>query len=247
MTIVGNTIEGHRDGIYFEFVEDTRVTDNVSRANIRYGLHFMFSDNCDYLRNTFDENGAGVAVMYAKGVRIERNDFRGSLGSAAFGLLLKDITDSEVRGNRFLRNSVAVHAEGVNRVELTRNDFVENGWAVKIMANSQSSSFSENNFIGNSFDIATNSRRTYSDFHGNYWDRYRGYDRDGDGVGDKAFYPVRLFSLVVSQNEPALVLQRSPLVMLLDLAEQVLPVLTPQNLTDSRPLLTPIVTDWSPQ
>jgi nitrous oxidase accessory protein len=245
VNIEGNSISGHRDGIYFEFVEDSWVTANNSRENIRYGLHFMFSDHCDYRRNTFALNGAGVAVMYTEGVVMEDNDFQGNRGTAAFGVLLKDITDSRIQGNRFLRNSVAVHAEGVNRVTVQGNEFLENGWAVKIMANSLDSSFTENNFIGNSFDIATNSRRTYSDFQGNYWDRYRGYDRDGDGVGDIAFHPVRLFSLVVSQNEPTLILQRSPLVMLLDLAEQVLPLLTPENLADTRPLLTPFQTLWS--
>jgi nitrous oxidase accessory protein len=242
--IAGNRIQGHRDGIYFEFVEDSEVADNDSRSNGRYGLHFMFSDGCAYLRNVFADNGAGVAVMYTRDVLMDGNDFRGNLGNAAFGLLLKDITDSEILNNRFQRNSVAIHAEGANRVVVRGNDFVENGWAVKIMANSESSTVTGNNFVGNSFDVATNSRRSYSDFDGNYWDRYRGYDRDADGTGDIPFHPVRLFSLVVAQNEPALILQRSPLVTLLDLAEQVLPVLTPENLTDERPVLTPLPTRW---
>ncbi|NNF27336.1 MAG: nitrous oxide reductase family maturation protein NosD, partial [Gemmatimonadetes bacterium] len=90
----------------------------------------------------------------------------------------------------------------------------------------------------------TNSRRSYSDFRGNFWDRYRGYDRNGDGVGDVPFHPVRLFSLVVAQNEPALVLQRSPLVALLDVAEQVLPVLTPASLVDPSPMLEPFPSGW---
>jgi len=243
--IEGNRIRGHRDGIYFEFVEDSDVVDNDSRGNIRYGLHFMFSDRCTYRGNAFADNGAGVAVMYTRDIVMDGNDFSGNLGSAAFGLLLKDITDSEILNNRFRRNSVAIHAEGVNRVTVRGNDFVENGWAVKIMANSEGSTVTENNFIGNSFDVATNSRRTYSEFHGNYWDRYRGYDRNGDGVGDVPFHPVRLFSLVVSQNEPAIVLQRSPLIMLLDIAEQVVPLLTPKNLVDSRPFLTRLETRWS--
>lgn len=243
--IEGNRIRGHRDGIYFEFVEDSDVSDNDSRGNIRYGLHFMFSDGCNYRRNVFADNGAGVAVMYTRDILMDGNDFAGSRGSASFGLLLKDITDSDIRSNRFYRNSVAIHAEGVNRVLVEGNDFVENGWAVKIMANSDGSTVTGNNFIGNSFDVATNSRRSYSDFEGNYWDRYRGYDRDGDGIGDVPFRPVRLFSLVVSQNEPTLVLQRSPLVMLLDLAEQVLPFLTPENLSDAHPTLSPLPTRWS--
>lgn len=242
--IVRNRVEGHRDGIYFEFVEDSHVADNRSSGNVRYGLHFMFSDGCSYQRNVFAENGAGVAVMYTSDIVMEGNDFRGNLGNAAFGLLLKDITDSTIRGNRFRENSVAVHAEGANRVELRHNDFVRNGWAIRIMANSAASTVTGNNFVANTFDVATNSRRSYSDFHGNFWDRYRGYDRDGDGVGDVPFHPVRLFSLVVAQNEPALVLQRSPLVTLLDVAEQVLPVLTPENLSDPRPSLAPLPSRW---
>ncbi|MDX1494103.1 MAG: nitrous oxide reductase family maturation protein NosD, partial [Longimicrobiales bacterium] len=242
--IVGNRVEGHRDGVYFEFVEDSRVVENVSTGNVRYGLHFMFSDACAYIGNTFAENGAGVAVMYARDVVMEGNDFRGNLGNAAFGLLLKDITDSRIEANRFQANSVGIHAEGANRVQVRSNDFVRNGWALKIMANSESSTVSGNNFVANTFDVATNSRRSYSDFEGNYWDRYRGYDRDADGVGDVPFHPVRLFSLVVAQNEPALILQRSPLVALLDVAEQVLPVLTPESLADPTPSLTPLPSRW---
>lgn len=242
--IVGNRIQGHRDGIYFEFVEDSEVRENESRGNVRYGLHFMFSDRSRYTANVFAENGAGVAVMYTRGIVMEANDFQGNLGNAAFGLLLKDITDSEIRGNRFRGNSIALHAEGANRVQLLDNQFVRNGWAIRIMANSEASTVSGNNFLGNSFDVATNSRRSYSDFDGNFWDRYRGYDRDGDGVGDVPFHPVRLFSLVVAQNEPALVLQRSPLVALLDVAEQVLPVLTPSSLVDPRPVLEPFPSAW---
>ena len=69
-------------------------------------------------------------------------------------------------------------------------------------------------------------------------------DRDEDGVGDVPFRPVRLFSLVVEQNEPALLLQRSLLVTLLDLAETVLPVLTPERLTDPVPAFHPVSTHW---
>jgi nitrous oxidase accessory protein len=246
VVIRDNQVRGHRDGIYFEFVEDSRIENNVSEGNVRYGLHFMFSDGCAYRGNVFGDNGAGVAVMYTSDVVIDGNDFQGNLGNAAFGLLLKDITDSEIINNRFRGNSVGIHAEGANRVRVTGNDFVQNGWAVRIMANSEDSEVAANNFVGNSFDVATNSRRSYSDFSGNFWDRYRGWDRDGDGVGDVPFHPVRLFSLIVAQNEPALILQRSPLVALLDVAEQVFPVLTPESLVDAAPRLSPIRTRWSP-
>src|SRR5690606_5216493 len=64
IAIDNNTIKGHRDGIYFEFVTKSRISNNRSERNIRYGLHFMFSHNDEYYNNSFINNGAGVAVMY---------------------------------------------------------------------------------------------------------------------------------------------------------------------------------------
>ena len=65
MQIIGNTIAGHRDGIYFEFVTNSIIWRNISTNNIRYGLHFMFSHNDSYITNLFKNNGAGVAVMFS--------------------------------------------------------------------------------------------------------------------------------------------------------------------------------------
>ncbi|MEZ4415698.1 MAG: nitrous oxide reductase family maturation protein NosD [Gemmatimonadota bacterium] len=242
--ITDNVITGHRDGIYFEFVEQSRVERNDSSGNLRYGLHFMFSNGCQYRGNRFAHNGAGVAVMYTRDVVLEDNDFDHNRGLATFGLLLKDITDTRIAGNRFRENSVALHAEGANRVEIRENEFLANGWAVQLMANSEDSRFENNNFAGNSFDVSTNSRRTRSFFAGNYWDRYHGYDLDRDGVGDVPFRPVRLFALLAEQNRPLLLLHRSVLVTLLDVAEEVLPVLTPANLVDVQPALEPKATPW---
>lgn len=232
-----NQVSGHRDGIYFEFVEDSRVEHNSAYDNLRYGLHFMFSDRCAYRMNTFRANGSGIAIMYTKNVVMERNVFEDNRGPAAFGLLLKDITDSRIAGNTFARNTVGIMAEGVNRTEVERNVFESNGWAIRLMANSLDNIFTRNEFSGNAFDVATNSRQNFSTFAENWWDRYGGYDLDRDGFGDVPFRPVRLFSLIVERNAPSLVLLRSLFVTLLDLAENVAPVLTPETLVDERPLM----------
>ena len=59
MRIIANTITGHRDGIYFEFVTNSVIWRNVSEKNLRYGLHFMFSNHDTYISNVFKNNGAG--------------------------------------------------------------------------------------------------------------------------------------------------------------------------------------------
>jgi nitrous oxidase accessory protein len=236
--VSGNTVRGHRDAIYFEFVTNGDVRRNLSERNQRYGLHFMFSDDCVYEENTFQHNGSGVAVMYTRRVRMTANTFARNRGAAAYGLLLKDISDSQILGNRFVENTVALHLEGANRNTIAANTFQSNGWAVRLLANAQENQVTGNQFIGNSFDVGTNSRQNFSTFSGNYWDRYRGYDLDRDGFGDVPFAPVRLFALVVEQTPAALILLRSTMVDLLDFAERILPVLTPQTLVDGRPRMS---------
>ena len=233
-----NTIRSHRDGIYFEFVKHGEVRLNLSERNQRYGLHFMFSDDCSYVGNTFQHNESGVAVMYTRRVRMTGNTFAHNWGSAAYGLLLKEISDSEIRDNTFRENTVGLYLEGANRNLVDENRFESNGWALRLLANSQENRLTGNTFAGNSFDVGTNSRQNFSTFSGNVWDRYRGYDLDRDGFGDVPFAPVRLFSLVVEQTPPALILIRSFIVDLLDFAERVMPMLTPQTLVDERPRMS---------
>jgi nitrous oxidase accessory protein len=238
--IVRNHVRGHRDGIYFEFVHHSEIDDNVSEENGRYGLHFMFSDDCRYEGNTFRRNGAGVAVMYTRRVDMLRNRFEDNQGAAAYGLLLKEIGDARLEGNRFTRNTTAVHADGTTRLIVTRNRFADNGWALKLDANSQSGRITANDFLRNSFDVATNGRSAETLLEGNYWDAYTGYDLAHDGFGDVPYRPVRLFSLLVAREEPALVLLRSTFVSMLDVAERMLPTLTPETLADARPAMRPI-------
>ncbi len=234
--VIDNTIRGQRDGIYFEFSTGSVAAGNVSEGNRRYGLHFMFSDSCRYERNTFRGNGGGVAVMYSKHVVMDSNGFLDATGSGAYGLLLKEITDGALLRNRFEGNSVGLFLEGASRLDIRDNDFRRNGWAVRLMADAEDSHFRGNIFSGNAFDVSTNSRTLQSDFVGNWWESYTGYDLDRDGTGDVPFRPVRLFALVVEKHPEALLMLRSPVTSLLDVAERVFPVLTPK-VADERPLM----------
>jgi len=235
--IRNNRVEGHRDGIYLEFVRAGLVEGNLSQRNLRYGLHFMFSDGIEYLRNVFRANNAGVAVMYSKHVTMRENRFEDNWGAAAYGLLLKDIADSAVWGNLFRRNTTGIFAEGANRLSIDGNRFERNGWAIRIMADSMGVVFAHNAFVANTFEVTTNGTRSFNSLLENYWSEYRGYDLGRDGVGDVPHRPVKLFALLVERYPPALILLRSPFLELLDLAERVLPILTPRVLADHRPLM----------
>ena len=233
--IEDNTVTGMRDGIYLEFVESARITGNLSHDNNRYGLHYMFSNGGYYEGNTFRKNGAGVAVMYSEEVDMINNTFEHNWGTSSYGMLLKDIRQSRIEGNRFYRNTVGLYSESSSNIDIRRNEFLLNGWAVNIKSSSRTNRFTENNFIENSFDVGTDSPRNNNEFDRNYWSHYEGYDLDRDGIGDVPYRPVRLFSVIIQRQPESLILLRSMVITLLDMAERVMPVLTPQTLTDENP------------
>ncbi|MFL5808538.1 MAG: nitrous oxide reductase family maturation protein NosD [Flavisolibacter sp.] len=237
MIVEGNDVQGHRDGIYFEFVTNSTISDNNSHANIRYGLHFMFSNNDAYIENTFKENGAGVAVMYSHHVVMHSNVFEYNWGPNAYGLLLKEISDATIIKNQFLQNTVGILMESTNRIDVQLNSFSNNGWAMRIQASCNENEIRYNNFRGNSFDVATNGTMMLNKFSNNYWDKYEGYDMNRDDVGDVPYHPVSMYSMVIEQNPNALILMRSFMVSLLDKAEKAIPSLTPENLIDEEPLM----------
>jgi len=242
--IEGNHAEGHRDGIYLEFVDNSTVKNNLVENNLRYGLHFMFSDNDNYLDNTFVSNGAGVAVMFSKNIRMENNEFLDNWGGSSYGLLLKDITDSEIRSNRFSKNTIGIYGEGAIRINITGNDFVRNGWAINMLGSSDDNTIHHNNFLNNTFEVTTNSKRNHNSYDGNYWSENTGaYDLDRDGVSDVPYRPVKLFSFMMANMESSTILMRSLLVDLINHAEKVAPVITPHNLMDHSPLMKRIAHD----
>jgi len=238
ITVENNIVINHRDGIYFEFVRHGKIYNNLSKGNLRYGLHFMFSDSCEYKANIFEENGAGVAVMYTKNVLMEDNHFKLNWGSASYGILLKEISDSEILNNLFEKNSIGIYMEGCSRVYIEQNNFVKNGWAVKLMANSMGNYFYDNNFVANSFDISTNSRQNFNTFERNYWANYSGYDLDKDGFGDIPFRPVTMFSMMVQDQPTSLILLNSLFIKILDVAESIIPSIIPEALNDLKPRMS---------
>jgi len=238
-----NIVTHVRDGIYLEFSDFCTITNNISRDNIRYGLHFMFSNDDLYQKNIFENNGAGVAVMFSKRIKMYENTFKDNWGSASYGVLLKEINDSEIVGNTFETNTIGINIEGTNRITYKNNDFIGNGWAIKFRGACYANSFSHNNFLYNSFDLAYNSKLNDNTFDYNYWSSYSGYDLDKDGEGDVPYRPVKLFSYIVNRTPETIILLRSLFIDIIDFSEKVSPVFTPDNLLDNHPQMKIIPND----
>ena len=127
--------------------------------------------------------------------------------------------------------------EGASRVTIIKNVFESNGWAIKVQASCMEVTVTRNNFLGNTFDVGTNGTLVLNSFNGNYWDKYEGYDLNRDKVGDIPYRPISMYSMIIEQNPPTMILYRSIMVSLLDKSEKLLPSLTPENLKDEIPCM----------
>ena len=87
----------------------------------------------------------------------------------------------------------------VYKRQVLYNEFVENGWAMRVQSSCDNNVFEKNNFLSNSFDVATNGTMMLNTFNNNYWDKYDGYDLDKNKVGDVPYYPVSMYSVVTER------------------------------------------------
>ena len=240
MHIAENVIGHNRDGIYLEFVNASRIEHNKVSGCARYGLHFMFSHFNVYRANFFSHNQAGVAVMFAHHVTMLNNVFTFNRGSSSYGLLIKELQYSTIKGNRFLDNTVGLLVDGGSDLFIKHNEIKGNGWGMRLISASTNDTICENNFLGNTFDMTTNVSYNSNIVNGNYWDKYEGYDLNKDGRGDVPFHPLSLFSMLAEQNENVLFFFHSFLMDLLDSTEKLLPSITPDNYVDNHPYMKPI-------
>jgi nitrous oxidase accessory protein len=235
--IYNNEILDHRDGLYFEFSEDLLVKSNTVKHCIRYGMHFMFSHRSHIEDSVFSENSTGAAIMYSRSIHLEQNVFEKSRGFSSYGILLKDITDGIVEGNRFEDNTAGVFGDSFTRNKFRDNIIKNNGWALQILGSCDQNEFTGNYFEDNIFDISTNSKSSANSFSRNYWSKYEGFDLNRDGVGDIPHSPVSFFSYWVAKYNVLLILLESPVIRFLEIAERMFPIMRPESLIDEEPLL----------
>jgi nitrous oxidase accessory protein len=127
--------------------------------------------------------------------------------------------------------------EGTSRIEVKYNEFKENGWALRVQASCDGNSFEKNNFMSNSFDVATNGTMMLNIFKQNYWDKYDGYDLNRNKVGDVPYYPVSMYSVVTEKIPSAMILYRSFLTDIMNQVEKLMPSVIPDNLRDDMPMM----------
>ncbi|MCO6412532.1 MAG: nitrous oxide reductase family maturation protein NosD [Thiogranum sp.] len=253
--IAGNEIWETRDGIYIDTSQDNRLQDNVLH-DLRYGVHYMYSYNNEVTGNHSYRTRTGYALMQSRHLTVTGNR---SEDDNNYGILLNYITYSTIAGNAVTGTKQGqayvtggadiLGAEGkalfiYNSAfnEITGNRLQGADIGVHLTAGSEDNRIYGNAFVGNRVQVkyvATRQQEWSEQGRGNYWSDYIGWDLDSDGVGDRPYEPNDAVDKLLWKYPIARVLMNSPAVETLRWVQQQFPVLRPQGVRDSYPLMHP--------
>jgi len=236
--IIGNEISNVRDGIYFSFANKTEVVRNHIHQ-VRYGLHYMYSDENTFSENLFENNVAGAALMYSKKILFSKNVFARCRGFRAYGILYQSVDYTEAWDNLVIDNSRGLFFNNCNFNRFGRNDVIDNDLAIQLMGNGEDNIIQNNNFINNLSNLLVDTKKTRttwaSDSGGNYWSDYKGFDLDGDGIGDVPHKIQNVFQIIESRIPEVRFYLFSPAAEILEIAERSLPIIELGTEIDPQP------------
>ena len=178
--LVGNQLLNNYYGMLIKDSDNNGITDNEVTVSMSvfdvptdpvmrgsYGIRLQSSSNNSVTGNSF--------LDCPKGVRI--------VSLSCYNL----VESNTVSGSRYVGVELA---EDANYNQIIANNIRNNGVGASFV-NSSNNIVYHNNFIDNSVLITSRSADEINFFdngaEGNYWNRYKGADSDGDGIGDTPY------------------------------------------------------------
>lgn len=236
LVVRGNLVTGGRDGIYVSATEDSLIEGN-RLYRTRYGVHYMFSYRNTLRDNVAVHNGGGYAIMQSMALKVHGNV---ALDNEGYGILFRDVQDSDIRANRLQRNGQGLFFFSSTANVIADNRVLDNAIGAKIWAGSVRNDIHGNLFSGNRrqvFYVASQDLELGVERSGNLWSDYLGWDQDGDGVGDRPYRVDSFSSHLLHRFPAAALLLRSPTLELLAHVEGQMPVLRVATVIDRQPLV----------
>lgn len=215
--IEDNVVHGSRDVITW-FSNNVMLRRNKVTGG-RYGMHFMYSSSNMLEDNVLTDNSVGAFLMYSRDLTLRRNVFARNRGPSGFGIGLNDLEGLVAEDNLIVGNDVGLgFLPNVRRNRFNENSFIDNVEQVSILG---AGTLKDNEFV--------------VDGRGNYWSDYRGFDLDGDGIGDTRYQANAFFENLIDRQPRMRLFLYSPAQHALEMAARAFPVVAPRPRSPTMP------------
>ena len=235
----GNRIENNR----FHRARDLTFinsADNLVAGNRfidgRYGMQIVFSPRMRIERNHLSDMGTGIVVLYSRDVELRENHIEHALTGGGAGIVFKESDTGIVTGNTVLHCAVGLKVdappEPIGVLDVRDNRFAHNIIGLFFYGEAGGHRFEGNRFDNNLTTVAISGKGAgeANVWQGNRWDEYEGFDRDGDGVGDRP-HDAWLYADRIWMDTPmATFFRNSPVLELLDFLERLAPFSSPYRI-----------------
>ena len=238
VTVRGNRLERGRD-LSVTRSQNILISGNRIR-DARYGILAAMDSNLTALGNGIRDIYAGVFIQGGRDLNISGNTIFDTRTATGTGVLIAHGRNIHVSDNLLMACSQAFYIDSLPveigmRRYLIHNTVVDNVTALHFHAALRNNTIRDNDFVGNLHDVERdipNAKREDNDIALNYWDRYEGFDRDSDGIGDTS-YRVLIYADKLWQNDHRLkFFYATPILSLVDFIERLAPFDAPEELLE---------------
>jgi nitrous oxidase accessory protein len=236
--VLDNDVVAGRDGVFSVSSRQDVVRGNTFR-DVRFAVHFMYTNDSEVSGNTSIGNHVGYVLMYSNVLRVTGNV---SDHDRDNGLLFNYANSAEITGNVVRDAQKCVFIYNANKNRFAGNWFEGCAIGVHFTAGSERNEIAGNAFVGNHTQVmyvGTRSLDWTVNGRGNYWSDNAAFDLNGDGIADETYRPNDVIDQVVWRAPAAKLLMNSPAVQVVRWAQSQFPALHPGGVTDSAPLMAP--------
>jgi len=238
--VEGNDFRFGRDGIFSNASKRGTYRNNLFR-DLRFAVHYMYTNDSEISGNVSIGNHLGYALMYSNNIVVTGNL---SLRDREHGVMLNYANNAVVRGNlvRGSTHEKCTFIYNAHKNLIADNRFEGCAVGVHFTAGSERNTVTGNSFIGSRNQVkyvGTRHIEWSREGRGNFWSDHPAFDLDGDGRADGAFRPNDLMDHILWSQPSAKLLMGSPAVQLIRWSQSAFPAILPGGVVDSHPLMRP--------
>ena len=187
----------------------------------------------------------GIMLMGTKETKVIDNSIMSSNGAAGIAVMIGAVANFLFQDNIVRYNAKALYIDGREKERgmkrfIINNEIAYNGEAFHFHATIKDNKIIRNRVFGNIDDVVKDISGSFADsniIEYNYWDRYAGFDRDNDGVGDTPYKVYQYADALWHYNEKVKFFYASPIMTLLNFLSQLAPFIEPNLiLVDKKPI-----------